>query len=143
MTLSPGSDAANRVGQRVCIVDDDASVCTSLKRLLHTNNVPAVSFSSAAEFLASPLVDTFACAILDIRMPGMDGLALQEWLSAHGSRISVIFVTAHDEASARERAFRNGAAGFFFKPVRGKELLDAVCAAMGGGVEHRAQSDAK
>lgn len=130
MTPSPALGAVNRVSQRVCIVDDDESVRISVKRLLRSINVSAATFASASDFLASAADNAFECAIFDVRMPGMDGLSLQECLCARGSRMAVIFITAHNEESIRERALKNGAAGFFFKPLLGKELLDAVCAAL-------------
>jgi FixJ family two-component response regulator len=117
--------------QRVCVVDDDASVRNGLKRLLRAARYAVEAFSSASDLLESDRVDTFGCAILDVRMPGMDGLALQESLSARGSRLPVIFLTARDDARIKERAMKNGAVDFFHKPVSAKELLEAVRAALG------------
>ena len=122
-------------GQRVCVVDDDASVRNAVTRLLRSAHYTVAAFSSASDFLASGEGTTSGCAILDVRMPGMDGLALQESLSARGSRLPVIFLTARDDARTEERAMKNGAVDFFHKPVSGKELLDAVRAALSDGLE--------
>ena len=127
--------AVTETGQKVCVVDDDASVRNSLTRLLRSARYTVAAFSSASDFLASGEGDTYGCAILDVRMPGMDGLTLQERLSALGSRLPVIFLTARDEARIEERAMKNGAVGFFHKPFSGEDLLDAVCAALSGGAE--------
>jgi FixJ family two-component response regulator len=115
----------------VCVVDDDASVRNGMKRLLRAAHYTVTAFSSALEFLENGMCDTYGCAILDVRMPGMDGLALQESLSARGSRLPVIFLTALDDARIKERAMKNGAVDFFRKPVSETELLGAVRAALG------------
>jgi two-component system, LuxR family, response regulator FixJ len=128
----PSKNMAPEVERKVCVVDDDVSVRNALKRLLSAACYKVTAFSSAEEFLASGVGDTCSCAILDVRMPGMDGLALQEKLSALNSELPVIFLTARDEAWIEKKAMRNGALQFFNKTVSGKELLDAVRAAMGG-----------
>ena len=125
-------------GERVCVVDDDESVLRAMRRLLHAVGYGVTTFASASDFLASATVDVYDCAILDVRMPGMDGLALQERLTALGSRLPVIFITAHDDARAEERAMRNGAAAFLHKPFSEKMLFDAIREALGGEAEYPA-----
>lgn len=125
------------IAHRVCVVDDDAAVRRSVKRLLKAANYTVETFASAAEFLAGGAGITCGCAILDVLMPGMDGLSLQRELTSIGVRTPVIFFTARDEAPIRDQALKNGAAGFLSKSASGKELLDAVCAAFSGGVENR------
>jgi FixJ family two-component response regulator len=115
---------------RVCVVDDDESVRNAMKRLLRAADITAEAFSSAADFLESGAGDSCGCVILDVRMPGMDGLALQEALIASGSRISVIMISAHDDARVEKRALMNGASEFFHKPFSGKKLLEAVRAVL-------------
>jgi FixJ family two-component response regulator len=132
----PRMDMGPEAGHKVCVVDDDPSVRNAVKRFLRAAHYTVEAFSSASEFLARGASDTYGCAILDVRMPGMDGLALQESLSARGSRLPVIFVTAVDDAGVKERAMKNGAADFFHKPVSEEALLVAVRAALSDGLEN-------
>jgi FixJ family two-component response regulator len=89
----------------------------------------AQAFASAEEFLASPALSGTTCLILDVRMPGMDGLSLQCHLAASGWKVPIIFISAHADEEVRARALRAGAVQFFVKPFRSAELLEAIGAA--------------
>ena len=110
----------------VYIIDDDASVRNSMQMLLLSAGMKAIVFESAEAFLASDIRERYTCVITDFKMPGMDGLALQQRLREKGVRIPVIFLTAFDSKEDRHRAFRSGAAGFFRKPVDDQALLDSI-----------------
>ncbi len=88
----------------IAVVDDDASVRRSIGRLLRSAGFMVVTFASAEEFLQS--VDTCApnCLVLDVHMPNMDGLALESLLAMRDDKVPIVFITAHDDQSTRERA---------------------------------------
>lgn len=90
----------------------------------------ARKFASAEEFLACDDCDETACLVLDVRLPGMSGIELQKRLSEKSSRVPIIFVTAHGDASLRDSLMRAGAAGFLYKPVRSDALLKEIRRAM-------------
>ncbi len=110
----------------VLIVDDNASIRNSTRRLVRSFGYGAESFASAAEFLASPLIGECACLILDVRMPRMDGLELQRQLRHGHAGLPIIFFTAHGNEEEQERALRAGATAFLRKPVAAEILLDAI-----------------
>ena len=115
----------------ISIVDDDASMRESLTSLLRSHGFAVLTFASAEEFLQSGQAPATRCLLLDVRMPGMSGLELQERL-AGGRRTPIIFLTAHGDEQARARALRAGAVDFLSKPFSEHALLDAVRAALGG-----------
>ena len=113
----------------IAIVDDDKSVCRALARLLRSLAMNPEAFASGQEFLDSlEAMPTFKpdCLILDLQMPGMNGLAVQERLVQSGSTIPVIFVTAHDEVGAREKALSAGAVAFLRKPFNDELLIKTL-----------------
>ena len=110
----------------VSVIDDDESVRESLPDLLAEFGFEARAFSSAQEFLASDSVNRSRCLILDIAMPGMNGLDLQRELRLRGQKIPIIFITAQGDAALRARAFQGGAAGFLLKPFSDTALLESV-----------------
>ena len=114
----------------ISIVDDDASVGEALESLLRSAGFDVESFGSARQFLASNRLADADCLILDVRMPGMSGLELQRELVAAGSRIAIIFITAHGGEAARAQALGAGAVSFLHKPFTEDALLDAVRAAL-------------
>lgn len=118
--------------QLVAIVDDDQSVQSALKDLMESVGLSARSFGSAEEFLESGLRGETACLVTDVRMPGMSGLELQAKLKAEGSRIPIIFITAHGDAKVKSRAMTAGAVEFLSKPFDDEALLDKVQAALDG-----------
>lgn len=110
----------------VYIVDDDASIRRALQRLLRSFGYQALTFESAEEFLDSTSCSVEGCLILDIRLPGMTGLELQEKLVSRGAQHSVIFMTAHDNPQWRERAKTSGAIAYLKKPFGDQSLLEAI-----------------
>jgi RNA polymerase sigma factor (sigma-70 family) len=113
--------------ETVYIVDDDASVRKSLDRLMRSAGFGAKIFSSAGEFLKSPLPTGPSCLVLDIRMPGMDGLELQETINSVEARsIPVIFITGHGNVPMGVKAMKAGAVDFLTKPFNDYELLNAI-----------------
>lgn len=114
----------------VYVVDDDASVRKSFGRLLRTAGYQVETFASADEFLAHPLSIEPGCLLLDLKMPGRNGLELQEALVAARKAIPIIFVTGHGDISASVRAMKGGAVDFLTKPYSAEDLLEAVERAM-------------
>jgi FixJ family two-component response regulator len=113
----------------IAIVDDDQSFREALESLLTLIGFGTATFASARDFLDSPQFPTVTCAILDISMPGMDGLELQRHLVATHP-IPIIFITDLRDAKTREQAVRAGATGFLNKPVSEETLMDALNSAL-------------
>jgi RNA polymerase sigma factor (sigma-70 family) len=110
----------------VFIVDDDASVRKSLERLVRSVGLRGRTFASAPEFLQCAASDGPSCLVLDVRMPGVSGLALQETLAASGHRIPIIFITGHGDITMSVRAMKAGAVDFLPKPFNDQDLLEAI-----------------
>jgi len=110
----------------VYIVDDDNGVRSSIRVLMKSVGLPATPFASAHEFLASYQSFQSGCIVLDIRMPGMSGLELQEELNRRGAVIPVIFITGHGDIPMAVEAMRHGAFDFIQKPFRDQDLIDRV-----------------
>lgn len=110
----------------VTVVDDDESVRESLPDLLREFGFAAQTFSSAEEFLESDSVGQTRCLILDVAMPGMNGLDLQRELKARGQKIPIIFITGQKDESISARALGQGAVEFLFKPFADTALLEAL-----------------
>ena len=110
----------------VYVVDDDESVRRAVQRLLRSAGYQAVTFESAEDFIDSAPGGGEGCLVLDIRLPGMTGLDLQEKLSASGAKYEVIFMTAHDNPQWRQRAKQAGAVAYLRKPFDEQSLLDAI-----------------
>jgi FixJ family two-component response regulator len=130
MKSSPGNGATER--PLLCVVDDDEMLRESLPELLSEYGFAARAFSSGQEFLASDYVGQARCLILDVAMPGMSGLDLQQELKRRGQAIPIIFITAQKDEDIRKQAFRQGAVEFLEKPFSDSALLDAVNAALAG-----------
>jgi FixJ family two-component response regulator len=113
----------------IAIVDDDQSFREALESLLTLIGFRTATFASARDFLDSPQFPTVTCAILDISMPGMDGLELQRHLVATHP-IPIIFITDLRDAKTREQAVGAGATGFLNKPVSEETLMDALNSAL-------------
>jgi len=118
--------------QLVAIVDDDLSVQSALKDLMESAGLSARCFGSAEAFLASDERNQTGCLIADIRMPGMSGLELQAQLQAEGSRIPIIFITAHGDTKMKIQAMKAGAVEFLSKPFDDEVLLEKVRPALKG-----------
>lgn len=110
----------------VSVVDDDESIRDSTRTLLRSVGHHVATFPSAETFLESDAFAETECLILDIRMPGMNGLELQRRLRASGVGVPIVFVTAHDDEPNRHQAMEAGAAGFLCKPFEASVLLTAV-----------------
>ncbi|HUL33668.1 MAG TPA: response regulator [Candidatus Eisenbacteria bacterium] len=115
----------------VAVVDDDESVRESLPDLLSEFGFGARAFSSAADFLVSDSIGQAKCLLLDIAMPGMTGLDLQQELKVRGHKIPIIFITAQKDESVRKRALERGAVEVLHKPFSDTILLRALNAALG------------
>jgi FixJ family two-component response regulator len=108
------------------VVDDDESVRVATSKLLRLHGYVVHAFASAEEFLRSPYLGDTRCLIADIRMLGMNGLALQERLRAEGNRTPVIFMTAFPDPKSQERAMREGAVCILTKPFDGQTLIGCI-----------------
>src|SRR5262245_27319750 len=117
----------------ICVVDDDLSLLRGLRRLLGACGFTVEPFPSAEDFLLSPHRARAACLVLDVQLGGLTGLELQEQLLATGSRIPVIFITAHDDARTRRRAQRAQAVAYLAKPFDDRALIEAINLAIGRG----------
>ena len=116
------------ISRLISIVDDDPLVREGLISLMRSAGFATQAFGSAEEFLSLAQRDDIGCLILDVRLPGINGLELQSQLIASGSnrRIPVVFMTARDDEATRQRALKGGAVDFLRKPVRREALLKAV-----------------
>jgi len=116
----------------VCIIDDDEAIRESLRLLLFANGLSSCSFESADAFLENGEGVTFSCMLLDIRMPGRDGLELFQLLSREPLLYPVIFITGHGDIPLAVSAIKQGAFDFLTKPFEEGELLSKINAAMDG-----------
>ena len=114
----------------ISIVDDDDALRNSLDDLIRSIGFRTQGFPSAEAFLSSNQARDTACLILDVRMPGMNGIDLQRQIVAANWRIPIIFITSHADDHARARALKAGAVAFLYKPFREEELLNALDAAL-------------
>ena len=112
------------------VVDDDEMLRESLPDLLREFGFSARAFSSGQEFLSSNDVHESRCLILDVAMPGMSGLEVQEELKRRGQAIPIIFITGQKDEEIRKQAFSEGAVKFLYKPFSDSALLEAVNAAL-------------
>jgi FixJ family two-component response regulator len=111
---------------RIAVVDDDLSIRRSMLRMLGAAGFEVVVFASATEFLAAQDLERISCVISDLRMPGMDGLAVQQALQAKLPHLSMVFITGHGDVPTSVTAMKAGAVDFLEKPVKSKVLLDAI-----------------
>ena len=110
----------------IAIVDDDEPLREALGSVMKAAGFSPRTFASAEEFLACKDCDETACLILDVRLPGISGIELQKELSKTNSRLPIVFVTAHGDASLLDSLMRAGAAAFLYKPVRSDALLKEI-----------------
>jgi len=120
----------SQVEPTVFIVDDDPAVLKSLARVLRAIRFTVVTFGSPQEFLEQHDPRIPGCLVLDVAMPGLNGLELQEALRIKGSAIPIIFLTGHGDIPMSVQAMKGGALDFLTKPVHDKDLLKAVEAAL-------------
>jgi FixJ family two-component response regulator len=114
----------------ISVVDDDDSVRESLQGLFRSLGFAVEVFALAEEFLNSDQLRKTDCLILDVRMPGMNGLELQRRLADSRSGIPVIFITSHEDEMARLQALKDGAVDYLLKPFSEEALLNAIQAAL-------------
>jgi FixJ family two-component response regulator len=121
--------ALDRSKPLIVIVDDDDSVCRAIRRLVRSVAMEAETFSSGQNFVdlleAMPSFQP-DCLILDVQMPGLNGLDVQEQLVRSGKNVPVIFITAHDEVGVREKALAGGAVAFLRKPFNDELLIKTM-----------------
>ena len=110
----------------ISIVDDDESVRRTTKLLVESFGYPAAVFESAETFLNSGQLYDTACLVVDVQMPGMNGLQLQSHLAAEGCFIPIIFITAYGDQESRRRALQAGAVAFLDKPFSDEQLLKNI-----------------
>ena len=110
----------------VFVVDDDESVREALGSLIRSAHLRVETFASAQDFLTSPRVDVPSCLVLDVRLPGLSGLDLQERLAEIKIEIPIVFITGHGDIPMSVRAMKAGAVEFLTKPFRDEDLLNAV-----------------
>jgi FixJ family two-component response regulator/signal transduction histidine kinase len=111
---------------KIALIDDEASQRSSLARLLESSGHEVSAFASATEFLASPRCDSFSCLVSDVRMPGLDGLDLQDHVRDNSPHMSVVFITGDPDIPDSVKAMQAGAIDFLEKPVKSEVLLDAI-----------------
>src|ERR1700724_629505 len=119
------------------VVDDDGGMRRALDTLLSTVGYKTAAFSRPSEFLANFKPDASGCLVLDIRMPDMSGLELQQHLNRMGSMLPVIFITGHGDVPMAVQAMKEGAFEFVQKPFRDQDLLDRINHALGQDKENR------
>jgi FixJ family two-component response regulator len=110
----------------VFVIDDDASIRAAIQGLLKSVGLRSETFGTGHEFLRSKRPDTPSCLILDVRLPGMNGLDFQRQLADAGIHIPVIFITGHGDIPMTVKAMKSGAVEFLTKPFRDQDLLDAI-----------------
>jgi FixJ family two-component response regulator len=122
----PYASAAGPTPPTIAIVDDDLSVRRALRRLVQSAGYPVETFASAHDYLDATPRARGGCLVLDIYMEGMNGFELQERLVSERCSVPIIFITAHDDPTTRERIRRSGAAGYLSKPFDPDALLDEI-----------------
>lgn len=110
----------------IAVIDDDASLCRSLARLLQQAGYQAITFESAEQFLADPLRTHFGCLLVDIQLGGMSGIEMHRKLLEQRDATPVIYITAFDDPRAKEEAVELGAAAFFRKTDSGTDIIETV-----------------
>jgi CheY-like chemotaxis protein len=120
------------VPRTVAIIDDNAAVLKGIERLLNAHGFATKGFSSAEAFLASQPATGIDCVLLDIHLGGMSGIALRRELSACGSTVPVIFMTAFDDQATRQQAQSAGCVAYLRKPFAGHLLIEAIAHAGSG-----------
>ena len=117
--------------ENIAVIDDDVLVRQALEDCMESAGYLVEGFASAEEFLASTASREAACLIVDVQLPGITGLELQDKLAVAENPVPIVFVSARGTGADRERAIRRGAAGFLGKPFRRDELLKLIDAAIG------------
>jgi FixJ family two-component response regulator len=127
----------SKAKELVCVVDDDQSVRRGLGRLFKSAGYAGETFASAEDYLAREIFEGPICLVLDVRMPGLNGLGLQEALETRGACEQIIFITGHGDVPTATQAMKKGAVDFLMKPFDDEELIEAVKRALGCSEEQR------
>jgi len=122
----PCASAAEAPPPTISIVDDDLSIRRALRRLVRSAGYPVETFASAHDYLDATPQARGGCLVLDIYMEGMNGFELQERLVSDRCSVPIIFISAHDDPTTRERIRKSGAAGYLSKPFDPEALLDEI-----------------
>jgi len=132
----------NNCGSIIYVVDDDVSVCRATALLLKSHGFKVQTFTRAAGFLAFKHPKVPSCLVLDIRLPNIDGFALQEVMAQRGIPTPIIFITGHGDIPMSVKAMKAGAVDFLPKPFTEKKLLDAVTLAISKSkIQNRKQAE--
>ena len=135
--IAPSASAA--VVPAVYVVDDDDSIRTLWRWLMESNGLAVQTFATAAQFIDSYRRGDPGCLVLDLRLPGMSGLELQQYLNRNGVGIPIVFVTAHGDVPAAVAALKSGAVDFIQKPFSYKEVLGVIRKALARDAEGHAR----
>ena len=119
------------------IVDDDESIRTLWRWLMESNGIAVKAFATAAEFIESYRKGSAGCLVLDLKLPGMSGLELQEYLNGRNIEIPIVFVTGHGDVPAAVSAFKGGAVDFIQKPFSHREVISVIKKALQHDAEIR------
>src|SRR5215471_4020694 len=114
----------------IFVIDDDASVREAVGNLLESVGLHSESFGSTEEFMFAKRPDAPSCLLLDVRLPGLNGLDFQDKLEKSGIRLPIVFITAHGDVPMTSRAMKAGAVEFLTKPFQKQELLTAISQAL-------------
>jgi len=125
----------------VFVIDDDAHIRAAIQGLLKSVGLRSEAFGTAQEFLRSKRPDTPSCLVLDVRLPGVNGLDFQQQLTDAGVHIPIIFITGHGDIPMTVKAMKSGAVEFLTKPFRDQDLLDAIHQALDRDRLRREQQD--
>src|SRR6266404_3589359 len=125
----------------IYVVDDDVSIREAVESLVRSAGLPVETFASAQEFLTSPRENPPSCLVLDVQLPGLSGLDLQQELTKSDIRVPIIFLTGHGDIPMSVRAMKAGAIEFLTKPFHDEDLLDAIHygIARGSGSQQRTE----
>ena len=132
-TVAPPGELPADGGVCIGVVDDDASILRALQRLLGAAGFSVKTFGSGEDLLASNQLDDFNCLVLDVHLTGLSGFEVQDRLTGAQRCIPIIFITAHDDASTRERARRTPSSQYLRKPFDEQSLIAAIQTAIGAG----------
>ena len=139
--MNPPGTRHSTFVQTVFVIDDDASVRKSLSRLLRSAGYTTETFASAEEFLRREHFNGIGCLLLDVQMPGLSGIDLQEELNKADYHMPIIFITGHGDIPMSVEAMKKGAVDFLTKPFDDEELLQAIGNAIGKDRQARAEYD--
>jgi FixJ family two-component response regulator len=131
LALHEFGDEPGTAGNFISIIDDDESIRRTTTRLIESFGFRTAAFESAEMFLTSGQLHDTSCLIVDVRMPGMNGLQLQSQLAAADCRIPIIFITAYEDKESHRLAMQAGAVAFLAKPFADEQLLQWIRSALG------------